>query len=68
MYKVIYVGASDSQVSWGNCDDPRGLLVEGETYEVYDKDVRSWHTKLTLVGFEDLRFNSVCFEEESFGT
>jgi hypothetical protein len=60
--KVIYTGASDSQVTWGTCDDPRGVLVEGQCYEVEERDVRSWHTKLKLVGVEG-RFNSVCFDE-----
>ena len=62
MSKVTYTGANDSQVIWGGCDDPRGILVEGQSYEVEKRDVHSWHTKLKLVGIEG-RFNSVCFDE-----
>lgn len=61
--KVKYIGASDDQVNWGGGDDPRGVLVEGETYEVVSKDVHSWHTKLSLKGFEEKKFNSVCFKK-----
>lgn len=60
--RVIYVGASDEQVRWGDNDDPRDLLIEGKEYEVEEKEVHSWHTKLYLVGIEG-RFNSVCFAE-----
>lgn len=59
--KVIYTGATDAQVNWGGGDDPRGVLVEGQEYEVEHRDVHSWHTKLTLAGVEG-RFNSVCFD------
>ena len=59
--KVKYIGASDAQVNWGNCDDPRNVLIEGEVYEVEEEDVRTWHTKLSLVGV-DGKFNSVCFD------
>lgn len=62
MIKVRYIGASDAQVLWGNCDDPRDVLVEGEVYEVEDREAHTWHTKLSLVGVEG-QFNSVCFEE-----
>lgn len=60
--KVKYIGASDAQVQWGNCDDPRDVLIEGAVYEVEKEDVHTWHTKLHLVGIEG-RFNSVCFEK-----
>ena len=61
--KVIYTGASDSQVNWGSCDDPRevGLNV-GNQYEVEDRRVYSWHTKLKLRNVPGW-FNSVCFDE-----
>lgn len=59
---VKYIGATDSQVKWGGNDDPRGILVEGNIYEVIDKEVHSWHTKYTLGGFEQYQFNSVSFE------
>lgn len=60
--KVIYEGATDAQVSWGNNDDPRGVLIEGQEYEVAERDVHSYHTKIRLVGIEG-RFNSVCFRD-----
>ena len=63
MDKVKYIGATDGQVQWGSNDDPRGLLTEGEWYEVEDREVHSWHTQITLVGVKG-RFNSVCFEDE----
>lgn len=60
--RLKYIGATDEQVKWGNNDDPRGRLIEGEFYEVADKEVRSFHTKISLVGHEG-KFNSVCFED-----
>lgn len=62
--KVLYVGATDSQVSWGGCDDPRGVLEEGKEYTILNRDVHSWHTKIELEEFPGLFFNSVCFNEE----
>ena len=59
--KVKYIGASDAQVQWGNCDDPRDVLIEGKVYEVEKEEVHTQHTKLHLVGING-RFNSVCFE------
>ena len=60
--KVVYIGATDDQVRWGNNDDPRDIpLVEGETYTVYRKEIHSWHTKVELVGVNG-RFNSVHFD------
>lgn len=58
--EATYLGAVDVQATWGGCTDPRPLLVEGQTYEVSDVDVRSMHTKLCLEGIEG-RFNSACF-------
>jgi len=60
--KVKYIGASDDQVRWGNCDDPRGILQQGYEYIIEDMIIGSWHTKLILRGIEG-KFNSVCFEE-----
>lgn len=63
--KVKYKGdkfASEAVVNWGGNDDPKGLLVEGQEYEVVEKDVHSYHTKLTLKEFPNKRFNSVSFE------
>ena len=59
--RVIYTGASQSQIDWGGNDDPRSLLTIGEEYEVESTDVRSWHTKITLVGIKG-RFNDASFK------
>lgn len=66
---VVYATeATDEQVKWGNCADPRGLLVIGETYEVERVEVHSWHTKVFLVGVDSGRgFNSVSFESDLDG-
>jgi len=61
--KVKYVGATDNQVRWGSNDDPRGLLIKGQIYNVSRKEEHSWHTKLYLEKFPKLKFNSVCFKE-----
>ena len=58
---VVYTGASDEQVSWGNCDDPRGVLTEGNKYIVEEVEIHSWHTKVRLAGYPG-QYNSVCFE------
>jgi hypothetical protein len=60
--KVRYIGASQAQVTFGNADDPRDVLIEGEVYEVKKTEVHTWHTRLHLKGIEG-SFNSVCFEE-----
>ena len=57
----MYIGATDDQVKWGNNDDPRGLLVDCEIYEVEESEEHSQHTKYTLKGFPDKKFNSVHF-------
>jgi hypothetical protein len=62
MKKVRFLGATPEQISWGGNDDPNPLLTIGEVYEVEDADIRSWHTKVKLVGIEG-RFNSVSFED-----
>jgi hypothetical protein len=61
--KVKYLGATDEQVMWGSNDDPRLYLEIGQIYEVYNKEVHSWHTKLILANYTKLKFNSVSFEE-----
>ena len=63
MGKVKYTGSTLDQVRWGANNDPNEVLVPGEIYEVEDREVHSWHTKLTLVGFPGFKFNSVSFEE-----
>ena len=61
--KVHYVGASDEQVRWGNCSDPRRLLLKDKTYVVENVEVHSWHTKVSLVGITG-QFNSTCLREQ----
>jgi len=61
--KVKYIGSNIEQARWGNNNDPYGLLNLNQIYEVLDKEVHSWHTKLILKEFPKLKFNSVCFEE-----
>ena len=58
---VRYKGCSPEQIAWGNNDDPKGLLLEGNTYLVQNVEAHSQHTKIQLIGVEG-RFNSVCFE------
>jgi len=60
--KVVYTGATDEQVRWGSNDDPRGILVEGNTYTVARVEVHSWHTKVWLEEYPGLKFNIVHFE------
>lgn len=62
--QVKYIGATDEQVKWGGNDDPRGLLNEGDIYEVSKEEVHSWHTKLYLTEFPSKKFNSVSFIKE----
>jgi len=64
MKKVRYLGdVHDVQVRWGGNNDPRGILVPGDEYEVLDIEVHSWHTKIILKEFPNLKFNCVHFEE-----
>lgn len=65
MKTAIYTGATDEQVAWGGDTDPRGLLVEGQAYEVEKERVHSWHTKWKLVGVDGW-FNSVCFDDPAW--
>ena len=60
--KVIYTGATIEQVNWGSNDDPRGILKEGQEYEVENEDVHSWHTKIKLKDIDGV-FNSASFEQ-----
>ena len=59
--RVTFLGANESQISWGGNDDPNKVLTVGEKYDIESVDVHSWHTKITLVGFEGV-FNSSSFE------
>jgi hypothetical protein len=59
---VKFLGCSKEQISWGNNDDPTGILIVGDKYYVEKVEVHSQHTKLTLRGVCG-RFNSCCFEK-----
>jgi hypothetical protein len=60
--KVKYIGADNEQVAWGGNDDPRELLIIGETYTVIGKEVHSWHTKIILEDYPDKKFNDSSFK------
>tara|TARA_Y100000310_G_C20680591_1_gene815714 strand:+ start:1273 stop:1464 length:192 start_codon:yes stop_codon:yes gene_type:complete len=59
--KVIYKGASEKQIAWGSNNDPRNTLEEDKVYEVEDKEIYTWHTKIKLVDVEGW-FNSISFD------
>lgn len=62
--EVKFIHASDFQVNWGSCDDPRGVLVPGKKYVLEHLDVHSYHTKVFLEGVTCKRgFPSSCFME-----
>ena len=57
--RVIYIGCSDEQVSWGaGNDDPRKTLIEGATYYVEKVEFHTLHLR-GVYG----RFNSVSFKK-----
>ncbi len=59
-----FTGSTPEQVRWGGNDNPDGILVVGDVYEVDKREVHSWHTKISLKGIDGW-FNSVCFEDAS---
>lgn len=62
MKRIVYIGATDDQVNWGSCADPRPVLSIGNIYEIDHEEIHTWHTEYFLRGYEG-GFNSVCFEE-----
>lgn len=58
--RVIFTGATEAQTHWGGNNDPNKVCEIGKEYEIESRDVRSWHTKITLVGVEGV-FNSASF-------
>ena len=58
--RVVFTGASEAQIKWGGNDDPNEVCVIGQDYEVESEDVRSWHTKIKLLGVEGT-FNGASF-------
>ena len=60
---IRYVGASDAQVEWGSCQDPRPVLEFGRQYEVERCELHSWHTKVFLIGVDSGKgFPSAAFD------
>ena len=60
--KVIFKECSNTQANWGSGADPRKFLTIGETYDLLEEEVHSYHTLFYLYGFRE-GFNSVCFEK-----
>lgn len=60
---VRYNGATTKQAKFGRSDDPRNILNKGVEYVLVDKIIHSWHTLFILKGYEQYKFNSVCFTE-----
>lgn len=58
--KVTFIGYTKEQVRWGNNDTP-SMLTENAVYTVSNCEVHPSHTKVTLDGYPDLKFNSVHF-------
>ena len=64
MKQVKFMECTDAQVEfWAGTSDPRAHLKIGQIYVVAKEEVHKWHTTYTLEGFENLKFNSVCFEK-----
>lgn len=59
---VEFTHTDKDMENWGGCDNPikKGLSI-GKHYEVSDVEIHTWHTKISLKGFEG-KFNSVSFE------
>lgn len=58
--RVIFDSCSIEQQRWGSNDNPNGLLVSNQEYIISSVEVRSCHTKLSLMNIKG-KFNSVCF-------
>lgn len=62
--KVIYRGdATESQVNYGSNDDPRGILVPGQAYEIDGIEVHSFYTQIRVKEYPEKQFNSVHFDD-----
>ena len=59
--EVVYNGASNQQVKWGLCDDPRlSILSVGSVYTVKSVDTHNWYTSVILNEVNGV-YNSVLF-------
>ncbi len=54
--------ASESQIMWGGCDNPNGLLEVGREYEVIGTAHNQNATLIILGAFPALIFNAANFE------
>ena len=59
---VKYLGNEDGKYGFGNCTNPRYLLVVGQEYEIKKIKARISLIKFSLVGV-DGEFNSKLFEK-----
>ncbi len=57
---VVFNGASEGQIRFGNNDSPNVVLKVGGEYRVAEKEVHSWYTRIRLVGI-DKWFNDASF-------
>ena len=47
----------DFLVKWGSNDDPKGILKSGAIYKVLNTEIHTWHTKVYVTKFPNLKFN-----------
>ena len=59
--KLKFTDATDMQVSWGGCDDPRPIMKTGEQVTIKNIEVHTHHTKLEFKEFPGKKFNSISF-------
>lgn len=61
--QVVFKECSDCQVTYGGHDDPRDHLLLDSIYIVKNVIIKEWSSQYELEGFEELGFNTVCFEK-----
>ena len=59
--RVKFMGYIPEQVRWGSGNTTPSMLEKGAVYEISHVDARRSYTKVGLVGYDDLKFNSVHF-------
>ena len=60
--KVKVVNFDEKIMNWGGNDNPADYLKIGNVYTVLKTEIHSWHTKVYLKEFPDLKFGSAHFE------
>ena len=60
----VFVGATDAQVTYAGNSDPRNFFTEGEIVFCVYEEIHAWKTEITLLGYPNNTFNSVCFKEK----